>query len=121
MVTGFILFSINKSSISWTRGRYSSDIDHELVNSSMLEKNIIPCTYFIDYPSISDHKLLIVYYKKIIIDESFLLPKKKKKKFIIWDRYKCLEPIKEICDHNKFEILIKELGNEEHSQADSII
>jgi len=60
--------------ISWTRGRYSSDIDHALVNSSMLDK--ISSAYFVDYPSISDHKPLVEYCKKITIDESFLLPKK---------------------------------------------
>ena len=40
----FILL-INDSPISWTRGRYSSGIDHALVNSSMLDK--ISCTYFV--------------------------------------------------------------------------
>ncbi|KAG4087307.1 hypothetical protein H8356DRAFT_1350713 [Neocallimastix lanati (nom. inval.)] len=30
-----------------------------------------------------------------------------------WDRYKCLELKKEICDHNKFNILIEKLGNGE--------
>ena len=39
----------------------------------------------------------------------FLLPKK----FVRWDRYKCLEQKKEICHHNKFEILSEEIGNEE--------
>ena len=38
-----------------------------------------------------------------------------KKKFVRWDRYKCLEQKKEICHHNKFEILSKEIGNEELS------
>ena len=65
---------INGSTISWTRGRYSSDIDNALVNSSMLDK--ISSAYFVDYPSVSDHKPLIVYCKKITTDESFLLPKK---------------------------------------------
>jgi len=35
-------------------------------------------------------------------------------------RYKCLELKNEIYDHNKFEILCEELGNEEFS-ADSIV
>ena len=48
-------------------------------------------------------------------DESFLL----QKKFVRWDRYKCLEQKKEICHHNKFEILSEEIRNEELS-ADSI-
>ena len=72
----WFILTINGSSISWTRGSYSSDIDHALVNSSMLDK--ISCAYFVDYPSVSDHKPLIVYCKKITTDESFLLPKKKK-------------------------------------------
>jgi len=46
-----------------------------LVNSSMLSK--ISSYYFVDYPSISDHKLLVVYCKKTTTDESFWLPKKK--------------------------------------------
>ena len=54
----------------------------------------------------------MVYCKKITTDESFLLPKKK---FVRWDRYKCLEHKKEICHHNKFEILSEEIGNEELS------
>jgi len=41
----------------------------------MLDK--ISRAYFVDYPSVSDHKPLIVYCKKITTDESFLLPKKK--------------------------------------------
>jgi len=56
------------------RDRYSSDIDHALVNSSMLDK--ISSAYFVDFPSVSNHKLLIVYCKKITTNESFLLPKK---------------------------------------------
>ena len=36
-----------------------------------------------------------------------------KKKIVRWDRYKCLELKKEICDHNKFNILIEKLGNGE--------
>jgi len=67
--------------------------------------------YCVDYPSVSDHKPLIVYCKKFTTDESFLLPRK----FVRWDRYKCLEQKKEICHHNKFEILSKEIGNEELS------
>jgi len=70
----WFILPINVSLISWTRGRYSSNIDHALVNSSMLDK--ISSAYFIDYPSISDYKPLIVYYKKTTTDESFLLPKK---------------------------------------------
>jgi len=54
---------INGSPISWKRGSYSSDIDHALVNSSMLVK--ISSTYFVDYPSVSDHKPLMVYCKKL--------------------------------------------------------
>jgi len=63
---------INGSPISWKRGSYSSDIDHALVNSSTLVK--ISSAYFVDYPSVSDHKPLMVYCKKITTDESFLLP-----------------------------------------------
>jgi len=86
-----------------------SDIDHALDNSSMLVK--ISSAYFVDYPSVSGHKPLMVYCKKITTDESFLLSKK----FVSWDRYKCLEQKKEICYHNKFEILSEEIGNEELS------
>ena len=59
-------------------------------------------------------KHLIVYCKKSTTDESFLLPKKKK----LFNRIgiKCLELKKEIRDHNKFEILSEELGNEELSE-----
>ena len=78
MINWFIL-SINGSPISWTRGRYSSDIDHVLVNSIMLDK--ISCAYFVDYPSVSGHKPFVVYCKKITTNKSFLLPKKKKNLF----------------------------------------
>ena len=105
----WFILPINGSPISWTRGSYSSDIDHALVNSSMLVK--ISSAYFVDYPFVFDHKPLVVYCKKITIDESFLLPKK----FVRWDRYKCLEQKKEICHHNKFEILSEEIENEELS------
>jgi len=67
---------INGSPISWTRGKYLSDINHELVNSSILNK--ISSAYFVNYPSVYDHKPLVVYCKKATTDESFLLQKKKK-------------------------------------------
>jgi len=113
-LSNWFILPINESPISWTRGRYSSDIDHALVNSNMLDK--ISSAYCVDFPSVSDHKPFIVYCKKTTTDESFLLPKK----IIRWDRYKSLELKKEICDHNKFEILSEELGNEELS-VDSIV
>jgi hypothetical protein len=57
----WFILPINDSPISWTKGRYSSDIDNVLVNSSMLSK--ISSAYFIDFSSVSDHKPLVVYYK----------------------------------------------------------
>ena len=82
----WFILPINGSPISWTRGRYSSDIDHALVNSSMLDK--ISSAYFVDFPSVLDHKPLVVYSKKATTDESFFVTKKK---FVWWDRCKCLE------------------------------
>ena len=41
----------------------------------MLDK--ISNAYFVDYPSVSDHKPLVVYCKKTNIDDLFLLPRKK--------------------------------------------
>ena len=78
----------------------------------MLDK--ISSVYFVDYPSVSDHKPLVVCCKKTTTSESFLLPKKKF--FFRWDRYKYLELKNEICHYNKFEVLSKELGNEELSK-----
>jgi len=52
----WFILTINGSPISWTRGSYSSDNDHALVNSSMLVK--ISSAYFVDYPSVSDHNPL---------------------------------------------------------------
>jgi len=69
----FIL-TINGSPISWTSGRYSSDIDHAFVNLSMLDK--ISSAYFVDYPSVFYHRLLVVYCKKTTTDESFFATKK---------------------------------------------
>jgi len=108
-IDNWFILPINGTPISWTRGRYSPELDHALVNSSMLNK--ISSAYFIDYPSVSDHKPLVVYCKKTTTNESFLLPKI----FVRWDRYKCHELKKDICHHNKFEILSEELGNEEFS------
>ena len=72
----WFILPINSSTFSWTRGSYSSDIDHALVNLSMLVK--ISSAYFVDYPSVSDqYTSHMVYCKKITTDESFLLPKKK--------------------------------------------
>jgi len=59
----FILL-VNSLPISWTSGRYSSDTDHTLVNSNMLDK--LSNAYFVDFP---------FYFKKTATDESFLLPK----------------------------------------------
>ena len=75
----------------------------------MLDK--ISSAYFVDFPSVLDHKPLVVYSKKATTDESFLLPKK----FVRWDRHKCLELKKEICHHNKFKIHSEEIGNKELS------
>ena len=116
MITDLFI-RLNGSSILWTRSKHSVDIDHALVNSSMLDK--ISSADFVDFLSVSDHKPLEVYCKKTTTDESFLLSNKKKK-FVRWDRYKCLELKKEIWDHNKFEILSEELGNKVLS-ADSIV
>ena len=103
----------------WNRGRYSSDIDHALINSSMLDK--ILSTYFVDFPSVSDHKPLVVYCMKITTDKLFFLPKKKKNFLLSGIGINVLNlKKKEICDHNKFEILSEELGNEELS-ADYIV
>ena len=52
----WFILPINGSPISWTRGRYSSDIDHALVNSSILD--ILSSAYFINFLSASDHKPL---------------------------------------------------------------
>jgi len=41
--------------------------------------DIISIKYFVDYPSISDHKLQVVYCKKTTTDESFYFFLKKKK------------------------------------------
>ena len=69
----WFILPINVSPISWTRCKYSSDIDYALVNSSVLDKK--SSTYFVDYPFVSDHKPLVVYFKKTTTDESFLLRK----------------------------------------------
>jgi len=69
---------MNGSPISWTRGRYSSEIDQfmRLVNSNMLD--IVSSAYFIDFPSVSDYKPLVFYCMKTTTDESFFVTKKKK-------------------------------------------
>jgi len=85
----------------------------------MLDK--ILSTYFVDFPSVSDHKPLVVYCMKITTDKLFLLPKKKKNFLLSGIGINVLNlKKKEICDHNKFEILSEELGNEELS-ADYIV
>jgi len=78
----WFILPINGSPISWTRGSYSSDIDHALVNSSMLVK--ISSAYFDDYPSVPDHKPLMVYCKKITTQMNHFCYQKK---FVRWDRY----------------------------------
>jgi len=75
LITG-LFFPINGSPISWTRGSYSSDINHALVNSSMLVK--ISSAYFVDYPSISDHKPLMIYCKKKLPQMNHFCYQKKK-------------------------------------------
>ena len=74
----WIILPINGSPISWTRGRYSSDIVHALVNSIQVYWIKYQVLLLFDYPSVSNNKPLIIYCKKITTDESFLLPKKKK-------------------------------------------
>jgi hypothetical protein len=70
-----LFIRLNGSSILWTRSKHSVDIDHALVNSSMLDK--ISSADFVDFLSVSDHKPLEVYCKKTTTDESFLLSNKK--------------------------------------------
>jgi len=69
------------------------------------------------WKTIESEPYILHYCKKITTDESFLLlkKKKKKKKLLRKDKYKWLELKKEICDHNKFDILCEELGNGELS------
>jgi hypothetical protein len=59
----WFILPINGSLITWTRGRYSSDIDNALINSSILDK--ISSAYFVDYPSISNHKPLVFIARKL--------------------------------------------------------
>jgi len=80
-IDNWFIFPSNGSPISWTWSRYLSDIDHAIVNSSMLEK--ISSAYFVNYPSKSDHKhsrsLLRENYHKWIIFVT-------KKKIVWWDK-----------------------------------
>jgi len=61
LVTG-LFFPINDSSISWTRGRYSSDINHAF---RYIKYGLGLMAYFVDYPS-------VVYFMKSTTDESYL-------------------------------------------------
>jgi len=69
LVTG-LFFPINDSSISWTRGRYSSDINHAF---RYIKYGLGLMAYFVDYPS-------VVYFMKSTKKKIKMKKKKKKKK-----------------------------------------
>ena len=112
---GWCILPLRGSNVSWTRGEYSSDIDHAIVNSKMLEK--IAFASFIDYPPISDHKPLLVYCKDTTLNDSFSLPKN----YVRWDRIKCNNAKESICDNNLFSILNNEILNDSNLTTDQMV
>ena len=92
----FILL-INDSPISWTRGRYSSGIDHALVNSSMLDK--ISSAYFVSLKILT--KIVTDRISKYAFRNNFIRPEQ----FGFRNHEKCISlyiSIREICQRRKF-------------------
>ena len=66
----WFILPINGSPISWTRGSYSSDIDHALVNSSMLDK--ISSAYFVSLKILT--KIVTDRISKYAFRNNFIRP-----------------------------------------------
>ena len=87
----WFILRINDSYISWTRGRYSSDIDYALVNSSTLDKISSDLLIFLLYLIINlswfiARKLLQMdhfYYKKNLFGGIGINALNLRKKFLI--------------------------------------
>ena len=109
---GWEIYPVNGSSISWSRGNQSSDIDHALVNSRM--KELLTSGSFIDYYPVSDHKPLILKGKSIP-SNGFLNPKKISK----WNRLKCISDSNSIFSNNRFQLLDDKF-NDPNSSTDDL-
>ena len=108
----WMIFPLNGSNMSWYRGDRESDIDHAIVNKSMMD--LLSSGSFIDFPPISDHKPLLIHGNSLSTDNAFSLPKK----FIRWDRLKCYENKEHIANNNYFRLLESEIENSESSTED---
>jgi len=64
---------MNISNISWNRGDLQSDIDHAIVNTSMMY--LLSSGSFINLPPISDHRPLLIYGNSIPTDNAFFFTK----------------------------------------------
>ena len=105
---------INGSNISWSSGNKSSDIDHAIVNSKMLE--LISYARFVDFYPLSDYKPLIIYSKPSSND-SFVTPKK----FVRWNRIKCKDSRSIIFNNNMFSVLEDNFLNGEDQSSDTLV
>ena len=93
----WFILPINGSPISWTRGSYSSDIDHALVNSSMLDK--ISSAYFVSLKILT--KIVTDRISKYAFRNNFIRPEQ----FGFRNHEKCISlyiSIREICQRRKF-------------------
>ena len=105
---------INGSPISWSNVYRSSDIDHAVVNTKMLE--LISYARFVDSYPLSDHKPLIIYNKEISSD-SFITPKK----VVKWNRIKCRSASNTIFNNNIFSVLEDNYYNNNDQSTDTLV
>ena len=103
------ILPLTGSNISWCKGNRESDIDHAVVNESMM--SLLSSGSFINYPPISDHKPLLVYGESFSSDNTFSSPKK----VVCWDRLKCNEKKESIINDNYFHLLEAEFLNADTS------
>jgi len=105
------ILSLQGSSISWTRGTRSSDIDHAIVNKEM--KKLLSSGFLADFYPISDHKPLLIKGKPFTEDD-FTIPRK----FLRWNRVKCIDEKNSICNDNRFQILATKIQDPNNSIDD---
>ena len=112
---GWTILPISGSNVSWTRGEFCSDIDHVIINDSLLDK--ISSALFVDYFPISDHKPLLVQCKDLSVQDPFTLPRN----FVRWDRNQCKIVKDSIVNNNHFSILNNEIFNDQSLSIDQMV
>ena len=112
---GWTILPISGSTVSWSRGELSSDIDHAIINMHI--SNRISSATFVDYFPISDHRPLLVRCSDTSFDDQFTLANNP----VRWDRNQCKIVKDSIFNDNQFSILSNEIFSNPDLSSDQMV